>query len=254
MDEFTAGVPDYGNWVSLRLIFVFGVLAAVFLVLIYFFLVSLVGFTVFFVVFCYFVYARFLFSARGGDVQAKIQQLVLDRLDWDGNGKAVDIGCGNGPLAIRLAKLLQEAQVIGVDYWGRSWDYSKDVCEKNAEVEGVSDRVNFKKASASALPFDDGFFDAAVSNLCFHEVSDTADKRAVIKEALRVVRKGGRFAFQDLFLEKRIYGEVDDLLKAIKSWDVESVEFVDTSRSGFIPASLRLPFMVGTISILYGKR
>jgi ubiquinone/menaquinone biosynthesis C-methylase UbiE len=134
------------------------------------------------------------------------------------------------------------------------WEYSKSVCERNAEIEGVTGRVTFQKTSASSLPFEDGFFDAAVSNLVFHEVSDAADKRDVIKEALRVVKKGGNFAFQDLFLVKRMYGEVDDLLEAIGSWGVENVESLDTSHSDFIPKALRLPFMIGAIGILYGKK
>jgi len=116
------------------------------------------------------------------------------------------------------------------------------------------EHIAFQKASASALPFDEEFFDAAVSNLTFHEVSDAKEKRDVIKEALRVVKKGGSFAFQDLFLWKRIYGEVDGLREKIRSWGIERVEFVDTSDSEFIPRALKLPFMVGTIGILYGRK
>jgi ubiquinone/menaquinone biosynthesis C-methylase UbiE len=134
------------------------------------------------------------------------------------------------------------------------WDYSKSICERNAASERVADRVTFQKASASALPFEDESFDAAVSNLVFHEVSDAKNKRDVIKEALRVVKKGGKFAFQDLFLVKRVYGEVDDLLETIKSWGIENVKFLNTSDSDFIPKALRLPFMVGTIGILYGEK
>jgi ubiquinone/menaquinone biosynthesis C-methylase UbiE len=38
------------------------------------------------------------------------------------------------------------------------------------------------------LPFADEHFDAVVSNFVFHEVKDVKDKRAVIKEALRVLK------------------------------------------------------------------
>jgi ubiquinone/menaquinone biosynthesis C-methylase UbiE len=175
-------------------------------------------------------------------------------LDWNGRGKGLDIGCGNGPLTIRLAQKYAEAQIIGIDYWGKQWEYSKSVCERNAKIEGVAERVVFQKASASALPFDDGTFDVAVSNLVFHEVSGVRDRKNVIKEVLRVVKKGGSYAFQDLFLWKSVYGELDDLLETIRSWGTESVNFVNTSDSQFIPKGLRLPFMVGTIGILYGKK
>jgi len=114
-----------------------------------------------------------------------------------------------------MAKRFPAARVPGIDYWAGKWEYSRAVCERNATIEGVADRVNFQKASASALPFEAGSFDAAVSNLVFHEVSDTNDKREVIKEALRVVRKGGAFAFQDLF-RKRVYGDIEGLLEAVK--------------------------------------
>jgi len=56
-----------------------------------------------------------------------------------------------------------------------------------------------------------------VSNLVFHEVKDTEDKRLVVKEALRVVKKGGDFAFQDLFHEEKIYGDIDDLSMRLKT-------------------------------------
>jgi ubiquinone/menaquinone biosynthesis C-methylase UbiE len=208
----------------------------------------------FFLCSAYFAYARFRFSTRGGDLQARIQGLVLDNLQWDGAGKVIDIGCGNAPLTIRIAKKYPRAQVTGIDYWGGSWEYSKGVCERNAELEGVAERVSFQKASASALPFADEAFDMAVSNLTFHEVGDVRDKKEVIREALRVVRKRGWFVFQDLFLWKMAYGEVDDLLETIRSWGIESVEFVNTSTAEFIPRALKLPFMVGTIGILRGRK
>jgi SAM-dependent methyltransferase len=104
------------------------------------------------------------------------------------------------------------------------------------------------------LPFEDGYFDAVVSNLVFHEVNDAKDKRELIREALRVVKKGGKFAFQDLFLERHLYGETDDLLRTIKGWGINKVEFVKTCDKPFIPTALKLPFMVGTIGIMYGEK
>lgn len=263
MSELKANEPDYGNWVSMRLIYISGAigvlllaLSSVFLLLGLFleFPIFIVGAVISILASVFFIYARYKFSMRGGNVQVLIRQLVLGRLDWDGEGRALDVGCGNGPLAIMLAQEFPRAYVTGIDYWGRAWEYSKSICERNAEIEGVSGRVSFQKTSASALPFEDEYFDAAVSNLVFHEVTDAKDKREVIKEALRVVKKGGTFAFHDLFLMKRTYGEIDDLLKAIRSWGINSVEFQDTSHSSFIPRALKLPFMMGTIGILYGKK
>ena len=237
-----------------KFIYVPSVVGLVLLGLTFAFPISIVGAVLFLGVAGYGAYARYRFSPRGGDIQAQIEELVIDHLDWDGQGRALDIGCGNAPLAIAIARKFPKARVTGIDYWGGAWEYSKSVCERNAASEGVANRVDFQKASASALPFEDESFDAVASNLVFHEVTDAKDKRDVVKQALRVVKKGGKFAFQDLFLVKKMYGDMDELLTVIKSWGIEQVEFLDTSKSDFIPKALRLPFMVGTIGILYGKK
>lgn len=208
----------------------------------------------FFLVAAYFVYARYQFSLQGGNVQDRVWSLVLESLDWNGEGKALDIGCGNGALSIKLAKKHPKAQVTAIDYWGKRWEYSKSMCERNAELEDVNERMTFQKASAVALPFDDGYFDAAVSNFVFHEVSDAKDKREVIREALRVVKKGGKFSFQDEFLVKQFYGDPKDLVETIKSWGINQVEFVKTRDADFIPQALKLPFMLGSIGIIKGEK
>ena len=245
---------DYGNWVSRRLLLGTGAPAILLLGLSFVTPWFLIGAAPFVLMFAYFVYAHYQFSPSGGNIQEKIRALVLEHLEWDGQGQALDIGCGNGPQTIQLAKKYPHAHVTGIDYWGGMWAYSKSICEQNAQNAGLGQRVSFQKASASKLPFDDQCFDAAVSNLTFHEVSDAADKRLVIREALRVLRPGGVFSFQDLFLEEKMYGRVDDLLSAVRGWGIGQVDFVQTSHLPMIPRALRLPFMVGTIGILYGRK
>jgi len=245
---------DYGNWVPKRLIYVSFVIGLVFLVSTLWFLFLVIPATLFFLVAAFFAYARYKFSSAGGNVQNSVWELVLSHLDWNGEGKALDIGCGNGVLAIKLAQKYKKAQVIGIDYWGKLWENSKDACERNAKIEGVSERVAFQKASASSLPFDDEYFDAAVSNFVFHVVGDVKDKREVIREALRVVKKGGKFAFQDEFLVKKIFGNPDDLIDTIRSWGISKVEFVKTRDAEFIPRALKLPLFLGTIAIIAGEK
>jgi Methylase involved in ubiquinone/menaquinone biosynthesis len=260
--------PEYGNWVSTRFVVVPAIAAAVLVVLavglhvvgphgvVLHWLdgVALAAAVLVALVAAYFAYARHLLAVGNGAVQARVQGLVLDHLPWDGQGEALDIGCGNGPLTVALAGRFPQAVVTGVDFWGESWEYSQSVCETNAACEGVAERVSFVKASAAALPFVDGGFAAVVSNLCFHEVRDARDKREVLREALRVLEPGGAFAFQDLFRSKGAYGEIDDLLAAVRSWGVGQVEFLDTGRAEFIPQALRLPFMVGSMGLLYGRK
>jgi ubiquinone/menaquinone biosynthesis C-methylase UbiE len=246
--------PDYGNWVSTRLIVLPGILGLVSVILAVWFPLFLVLAVLFLLVAGYFAYARYLFSSSGRNVMAKVRDLVIQNLGWDGKGRILDIGCGSGALIIALAKKYPQAQAVGVDTWGGQWEYSQKVCEANAALEGVAGQVTFRQSSAAKLPFEDGAFDAVVSNLTFHEVNDTRDKKELIREALRVVKPGGSFAFQDLFTWKQVYGEPDELVSVVRGWGVREVELIDTSKSPFLPRAVKLPFMVGRIAILKGKK
>lgn len=246
--------PEYGNWVSRRLVYVPAAVGIALLALALPVPLLVLPAALFLLTAGYFAYARRAFAATGGDVQTKIRGLLLDQLAWKGEGTALDIGCGSGAMVIALAQKHPDARITGIDHWDSGWEYSKSVCERNAEIMGVRRQVVFEEASASALPFPDGTFDAVVSNLTFHEVRDAADKRAVVHEALRVLKKGGPFAFQDLFQLKRVYGDPDELVRTVQGWGTQHVEFISTRDAPFIPRPLRLPFMVGTLGILKGTK
>jgi len=245
----------YGNWVSLWLIIGPAILGAAFAGATA--AVRWLGVLTAFFAFVsgYFAYARWAFSPGGRDIQNRMLALVTAHLrDWSGEGKVLDVGCGDGALAIRIAKDNPDAHVLGVDKWGANWEFSRRRCEDNAAAEGVGNRVSFEDADAASLPFDDAAFDAVVSNFVFHEVRSVSDKRRLLQEALRVLKPGGVFVFQDLFLWRRVYGPIDGLLQTLRGWGIGTVGFVDTSRSSFIPRALKLPFMLGTAGILYGKK
>jgi ubiquinone/menaquinone biosynthesis C-methylase UbiE len=90
-------------------------------------------------------------------------------------------------LSLKLAQKFPAAQIVGMDYWGKNWEYSQAICEANARTVGVSDRVRFVKGDAASLEFNDAAFAAVVSNLTFHEVKSAPQKREVVREALRVL-------------------------------------------------------------------
>lgn len=246
--------PDYGNWVPVKMIAGPGILGVICLALGILHWAFWIPAVLFLVIAAYFGISWYLFSSKGGKVQERVQDLVVSHIDWPGRGKVLDIGCGNGPLTIKIAGCSPSAEVVGLDYWGKNWDYSMQVCQQNARLAGVADRVSFQHGSASALPFEDASFDLVVSNLTFHEVVDVADKRKCIQEALRVLKPGGAFVLQDLFLLRSIFGTPGQLVNTVRGWGVREVAFIRTCDEAFIPAFVKLPFMVGTLAILRGKK
>ena len=194
------------------------------------------------------VYVYWLLEKDDKGMQRRFWDLLVEHLPWDGGGKALDIGTGGGPVAIFVAKKYPSAHVVGIDYWGEPWTYSKQMCERNAEIEGVSDRVSFQKASAVELPFGDGEFDAVLSNFVFHAIK-FHDRTQLIAEALRVIREGGAFAFQDLFNDE-YYSE--DFLDVVNGWGLREVNFVESSDFIKVPMALTFKHMTGGSGILYG--
>ena len=257
--------PQYGSWVSPRLIAMSAILTIIFgdacvvlslsapnlpaLIL----LLTLPA--VFFAVCAvYFLYAKRLFSPGGRDIQNKVLDLLIGHIHWDGEGKALDIGCGSGALAVKLAKRYPHASIAGLDSWGAKWGYAQAQCEHNAALEGVDSRTIFVHGSADALPFADDTFDLVVSNMTFHEVKARKSKTGLLTEALRVLKPGGRFVLQDLFLLKRCFGTPEELTAALKVAGAKEARFKATHTAPFIPKALKLPFMLGAMGVLWGEK
>ena len=141
-----------------------------------------------------------------------------------------------------------------MDSWGSDWSYSKQQCERNARFEGVGERVVFEKQSASTLAFPDHDFDVVVSCLTFHEVNDAPDKLTALREALRVLRRGGQFVFLDLFGDNQFFEspeKVRDVL-AESGADVACLKKLDQYMS--LPFPLMNKKALGHAMVVAGKK
>ena len=256
--------PRYKNWIPVKL--VAAVLIAALLLLLVARLVvehsGVIGLVLMLLAFVALFLGLYLLRARtaldyaGGGVQGKVLDGVLRHLaktGWNGRGKALDIGCGSGAMSVKLAKAYPHALVTGLDFWGKGWDYSQKLCEDNARAEGVSARVSFRQGDAAKMPFVDGVFDAAVSNFVFHEVRSQPDKYALILEALRVLRPGGAFAFQDVFFDRRVYGDIEAFVAALKP-HVSEIHFVDTRKPDYAPGFLNTRMVLGNMGLIWGRK
>ena len=166
----------------------------------------------------------------------------------------LDIGAGSGSLVIKVAKKFSNSYLVGIDYWGKDWEYSKDQCSKNAILEGVNNRVEFIKASASHLPFEENDFDAVISCLTFHEVKDEKNKILLIKEALRVIKPGSSFVFLDLFRDRKIFGDYEQFKDCLKELTLTHLEFQDLSSLIHLPKLLLQGKVLGNAVVIKGKK
>jgi SAM-dependent methyltransferase len=125
---------------------------------------------------------------------------LLDARQWRGDEQVLDIGCGRGAVLLLAAKHVSRGRATGIDIWS-SKDQSGngiDVAARNAEAEGVADRVELKTADMRALPFADASFDLVVSSVAIHNIDDDAGRDQAIDEAWRVLRPGGQMLIADI--------------------------------------------------------
>ena len=110
-------------------------------------------------------------------------------------------------MLLAAAKRLPQGRAIGVDLWqADQTDNSPQSTLANAELEGVTDRVELHTADMTALPLPDESVDVIVSNLAIHNIPTRAGRRLALDHAVRVLRPGGRLAIADLW-ETRQHAE-----------------------------------------------
>jgi ubiquinone/menaquinone biosynthesis C-methylase UbiE len=134
-----------------------------------------------------------------------IHDAVFAALDGRRGGRILDLGCGTGQLAARLAKLRAGARIVGCDF-------SIGMLRR---ASARSPAAHFVQGDAGRLPFADRTFDAIVSTEAFHWFPDQA---GALAECFRVLRPGGRLLLavtntpaapvsELLHLASRLFGE-----------------------------------------------
>ena len=162
------------------------------------------------------------------------------------------MGCGSGPLSIRAALTWPSAQVVGIDYWGVDFGYNQAMCEKNAASEGVAALCRFQHGDANRLDFPDESFDAVVSNYVYHNIMGS-DKRTLLLETLRVLKKGGVFALNDE-MKPRMYGDMETFAQELRDMGYEDVHIIDTAQEAFGSRRRAAMMMLGDSRMLVGRK
>ncbi len=114
-----------------------------------------------------------------------ISSHLVRTLNVHSGEEVLDIACGNGNTAITAGRM--GANVTGIDITTELLDLAVEEAEI-AQVDGIT----WKEGDAQNLPFEDESFDVVVSTFG-HMFAPQAD--LVVKEMVRVTKKGGRIGF-----------------------------------------------------------
>jgi ubiquinone/menaquinone biosynthesis C-methylase UbiE len=106
----------------------------------------------------------------------------------EGAGEALDVGTGNGLLAMALAR--RGFRVVSVDVDGEE----QALASALARETDVQEWISFKLADAARLPYADGRFDVVASMDALHHFSAG---EPIIEEMIRVIRPGGRLVLAE---------------------------------------------------------
>lgn len=110
-------------------------------------------------------------------------------LDVTQESRVLDMACGGGAPALRLARSAG-CMVVGIDNNAHAIDRATAL----AREHGLSERVRFERYDASqSLPFPNSAFDA----LTCIDALPYFDRSRTLAEWLRVIKPGGRLVFTD---------------------------------------------------------
>ena len=139
-----------------------------------------------------------IYDSKIGKIRER--ETYLDKINWKGHERVLDVGCGLGLFLIGAAKRLSTGRAVGIDKWQQE-DLSGNHAAgtlSNATIEGVADKVEVHTGDARKLPFPDASFDVVLSSNALHNIYDAGERQTALREIARVLAPGGRVLIVDV--------------------------------------------------------
>jgi ubiquinone/menaquinone biosynthesis C-methylase UbiE len=153
----------------------------------------------------YDVGVEILFGGTGDVMRRMAIPPVVEGTARAAKPRILDVGCGTGRFLLQLHRALPRAKLYGLDL-------SPYYVKRAAEVLSPAVDVSLVVENAEDMPFSAKFFDAVTSVFLFHELPRGV-RRAVVREAYRVLKPGGFFVVNDS-AQLSDSGELRDVLYA----------------------------------------
>lgn len=129
-----------------------------------------------------------------------VRNRMVNTIPWRGDERVLDVGTGSGITLMGCAHKLTSGKGVGIDIWTpNSGGGTAEMFWRNANHEGVADRVELQNVDAREMPFPDASFDMVVSSFALHHIADNAGGlERSIREILRVTKPGGTITLYDI--------------------------------------------------------
>ena len=176
-----------------------------------------------------------------------LNDVAFERLALRRDDRVLEVGFGGGYLIGRMAAVVTEGRLAGVDVS----QAMVDVCSNRFRALVQASRLDLRCANAESLPYPDGHFDKACTvNSIFY----WPDAQQVIRELSRVLEPGGRlvmcFTCPESLKSKsfsqhglRLYqaGQVDQMMRTAGLAQVSVTRHADRHRQFWSMAGQKHP-------------
>ncbi len=139
----------------------------------------------------------------------------LEKVDVEESSTVLDIGCGGGITAARLAEMAVKGKVYGIDYSRDCVNWSKQYNEKLI-TEG---RVDIIHSDVENMPFEAGLFDLVLAVETIYFWPGIARGFEAVK---RVLKPGGKFLIINAVYPSEMFKERNERYLAAGEMNIYS--------------------------------